>query len=55
MGTSRSCGATLGGLVRERVAWAYWDTSDIAVWQVSVEVTHDNGRHKSIDGVKLVT
>ena len=32
MGTSRSSGATPGGLVREGVAWAYWDISDIAVW-----------------------
>ena len=32
MGTSRSCGATPGGLAREGVAWAYWDISDIAVW-----------------------
>ena len=31
MGTSRSCGATPGGLAREGVAWAYWDISDIAV------------------------
>ena len=30
-GTSRSCGATPGGLAREGVAWAYWDISDIAV------------------------
>ena len=25
MGTSRSCGATPGGLVREGVAWVHWD------------------------------
>ena len=30
-GTSRSCGATLGELAREGVAWAYWDIGDVAV------------------------
>ena len=54
-GTSGSCAATLEGLVREGVTWAYWDISDIAVWQVSIEVTQDNNRCRSIDSGKLVT